>query len=137
MGCKYWWIRERVNPQFKKPYYIAYGKIPIKEALQLEKSIYGDNYMLRFESEIDYKVKLSKLRQNGFDVRNSFGLRDIQQAAGDFMVTNEDIFKMSDELRQIAKEILRDETGGLNKSQYWALRLRLIADVFASYIAKH
>ena len=35
--------------------------------------------------------------------------------------------KHSDELRQIAKDIVRTEAGGLHKSQYWGLRLRLIA----------
>ena len=36
--------------------------------------------------------------------------------------------KNSDELRHISKEIVREVAGGLKTSQYWGLRLRLIAD---------
>ena len=33
----------------------------------------------------------------------------------------------SDELRKIAKDIVKTEAGGLKNSQYWGLRLRWIA----------
>ena len=33
-----------------------------------------------------------------------------------------------DELRKIAKDILKKIGGNLNDQQYWALRLRIIAD---------
>ncbi len=36
--------------------------------------------------------------------------------------------KPADELRHISKEIVRSMAGGLETSQYWGLRLRLIAD---------
>jgi len=38
------------------------------------------------------------------------------------------IMRNSDELRNISKEIVNTEAGGLKASQYWGLRLRLIAD---------
>jgi len=34
----------------------------------------------------------------------------------------------SDELRDIAKEVVRSQAGGLRKSQYWGFRLQLIAE---------
>ncbi len=38
----------------------------------------------------------------------------------------------SKELRMIADDIVKTEAGGLNNSQYWGLRLRLIADILES-----
>ena len=36
----------------------------------------------------------------------------------------------SKELRTIADDIVKTEAGGLDNSQYWGLRLRVIADIF-------
>ncbi len=38
----------------------------------------------------------------------------------------------SKELRMIADDIVKTEAGGLDNSQYWGLRLRLIADILES-----
>ncbi len=38
----------------------------------------------------------------------------------------------SKELRTIADDIVRTEAGGLDNSQYWGLRLRVVADILES-----
>ncbi len=38
----------------------------------------------------------------------------------------------SKELRTIADDIVRTEAGGLGNSQYWGLRLRVVADILES-----
>ncbi len=38
----------------------------------------------------------------------------------------------SKELRIIADDIVKTEAGGLDNSQYWGLRLRLLADILES-----
>ena len=42
------------------------------------------------------------------------------------------LFDSAYELRNIAKEVVRKEAEGLEESQYWGLRLRLIADKISS-----
>ena len=54
MAGKYWWIKERDNPQFKKPYFIAYGRITVADAKKLEAPLYGRNYMHKFKTEAEY-----------------------------------------------------------------------------------
>ena len=69
MGKKSYWIKERHNPQFEKPYYTACGQLTIKEAKSMENSLYGSNYMLRFHTKDSYVKKILQLRKNGFSVR--------------------------------------------------------------------
>ena len=38
----------------------------------------------------------------------------------------------SKELRLIADDIVKTEAGGLNNSQYWGMRLRVLADILES-----
>ncbi len=38
----------------------------------------------------------------------------------------------SKELRLIAADIVKTEAGGLNNSQYWGMRLRVLADILES-----
>ena len=38
----------------------------------------------------------------------------------------------SEELRKIAMDIVKNKVGGLHKSQYWGLRLKIIADMIDS-----
>jgi hypothetical protein len=61
---KPWWIQERRNPQLKT-YYVALGRLGIMEAKCQEASLYGDNYMLRFDSEAEYRAKLDELLRSG------------------------------------------------------------------------
>jgi hypothetical protein len=60
MKPKYFWIKERHNPQLGVRYK-ACGMLPIKKAMAMEESLYGTNYMLRFASEDEYKAKCIEL----------------------------------------------------------------------------
>lgn len=59
--CKYWCIKERHNPQFYKPYYVALGNIPMSEIRRWERPLYGHNVILKFESEAEYEKKKAEL----------------------------------------------------------------------------
>lgn len=65
MAGKYYWLKERHNPQLKNPYWVAYGKITTKEAKAKESSLYGTNYMHNFSTKEDYENKIEELRKNG------------------------------------------------------------------------
>lgn len=67
---KLFYIKERINPQFKKPYYVAKGQLTKKEAKRLEETLYGYNYVLSFETKEEYIAKITELIKNGFSVRN-------------------------------------------------------------------
>jgi len=70
MACKYFWIKERHNSQLGV-YYVAYGNtLSVKDANAMESgSLYGDNYMHRFDTEEDYKKELERLRCAGKRIR--------------------------------------------------------------------
>jgi hypothetical protein len=59
-----YYIKERHNPQLGV-YYVAYGQIPAKQAKEYESSLYGTNYMLKFNTEKEYRSKLQELSENG------------------------------------------------------------------------
>ena len=65
MARNYWWIKERHNPQFKKPYFILSGQMTIKEAKQMENPIYGENYMHKFSTKKEYEKRIQELRSSG------------------------------------------------------------------------
>lgn len=48
MAPKYYWIKERHNPQLGI-YFIGYGQISSKKAKPMENSLYGMNCMIQFE----------------------------------------------------------------------------------------
>lgn len=58
---KKYWIKERYNPQFKEPYYVGMGQLSVREARKHEKTIYGENTMLSFDTEAEYKEKINQL----------------------------------------------------------------------------
>ena len=64
MKAKYYWIKERHNPQLGT-YYTAYGRLPFKEAMAHEKSIYGSNTMHKYATEDEYLNALVALRDRG------------------------------------------------------------------------
>lgn len=65
MAAKYFWIKERDNPQLGT-YYVAMGQISVKEAQKYErKSLYGSNIMHRFVSKEAYEKRLSELKAKG------------------------------------------------------------------------
>lgn len=67
MVAKLWYIKERHNPQ-SGIYYVAQGRLSKTEAKRREDSLYGYNYMLCFNSEVDYEAELARLRKLGKQV---------------------------------------------------------------------
>lgn len=64
-----YWIKERYNPQLGT-YYVACGQMSKTAARRMEtRSLYGDNVMLRFETEDAYKSKLDALSKAGEKVQ--------------------------------------------------------------------
>jgi len=63
-----YWIKERHNPQFDKPYYSACGQLSKREARSKEGSLYGFNTMLEFSTEEEYNRALEKFKADGYTV---------------------------------------------------------------------
>lgn len=61
-----YWIKERHNPQFDKPYYSACGQLSNREAARKEDSLYGHNVMLEYATEAEYTAAIEKLEADGF-----------------------------------------------------------------------
>jgi hypothetical protein len=64
-----YWIKERHNPQFDKPYYMAKGQLTKAAAKRMEDSLYGFNVMLEYPTKKAYEEALIDLRSKGFAVR--------------------------------------------------------------------
>jgi hypothetical protein len=58
MKGKFWYIKERHNPQLEI-YYVPLGNISQKEAKKHEKTPYGYNVILRFDTKEEYLKKLN------------------------------------------------------------------------------
>lgn len=67
--AKQYYIGERHNPQFNKPYYRAYGQLGKTAAKQKEKSVYGSMALTGYATEGEYLQKIADLRAAGFSVR--------------------------------------------------------------------
>lgn len=65
---KKWYIKERHNPQLGI-YYVPMGQRTKTEAKAYERSIYGDNYMLSFDTQKEYESKLQDLKAQGEKVQ--------------------------------------------------------------------
>lgn len=66
--AKQFYIKERHNPQFKQPYYVACGQLSKKEAKAAENTIYGYNNMIAFQSKEEYEKAIEKYKADGFNV---------------------------------------------------------------------
>ena len=65
MTGKYYWIKERHNPQLGV-YYKLYGRgLTVKEAKSMGSSLYGFNYMLKYKTEAEYNNAIEKLKARG------------------------------------------------------------------------
>ncbi len=60
-----YWIKERHNPQYDKPYYVACGKLSEKFSKRQAKSLYGFNVMRSFDSKDKYEAEIQKLKSEG------------------------------------------------------------------------
>ena len=69
MKTKLFYLKERHNPQFKKPYYVREGQLSKTAAKKKEKSLYGDNYMLSYNTEKEYNDAIEKLTADGYSVQ--------------------------------------------------------------------
>ena len=67
---KYYWINERHNPQIGI-YYIAYGRISTAEAKKKEQSIYGQNYLHKFNTKKEYLFKIKEIEQTGVRIKRA------------------------------------------------------------------
>ncbi|RPJ29425.1 MAG: hypothetical protein EHM33_00840 [Chloroflexi bacterium] len=65
---KSYWIKERHNPQFDKPYYTACGQLSKRAADKKSDSLYGNNVMLEYPSLEEYNKALAELKANGYTV---------------------------------------------------------------------
>ena len=65
---KLFYIGERVNPQFKKSYYVAYGQLSKTAAREKENCVYGSMYMTAYETESEYNEVIENLKTEGFRV---------------------------------------------------------------------
>lgn len=63
-----YWIKERHNPQFDKPYYVTYGQMTKAEAYKKEDTRYGTNYMLEYKTEAAYLAAAEQFKKDGFRV---------------------------------------------------------------------
>lgn len=64
-----YWIKERHNPQFDKPYYSACGQLTYSKARRMQEgALYGHNVMLEYKTEAEYNAALEKFQADGFTV---------------------------------------------------------------------
>lgn len=59
--AKKFYLKERHNPQLKNPYYFACGQLTKKEAKDKEKTVYGLNIMIAYETEKEYNDAIQML----------------------------------------------------------------------------
>lgn len=64
MPGKFWWLKERYNPQLGT-YYVKCGRISIAYAKAIGKALYGENTMHKFESEEEYLAEIDRLKKSG------------------------------------------------------------------------
>lgn len=69
-GLKYY-IAERHNPQFDKPYYRAKGQMTKADARKAEDCLYGSVYMIEFPNEEAYRAQIKELLSTGFRVNGA------------------------------------------------------------------
>lgn len=59
---KYYWIKERYNPQIGT-YYVAYGNTyTVKDAKKAERPLYGQNIMHKFNTKEEYNEEIRRLK---------------------------------------------------------------------------
>lgn len=62
------YLGERHNPQFSKPYYVSYGKLSKKDAKKKEESLYGSMYLTAFDTLTELDLEVQKKREAGYTV---------------------------------------------------------------------
>ena len=64
MAAKPYWIKQRYNPQIGT-YYVACGRLGVREAKKKEGSLYGSNTMLRYETVEEYQAACAEFGVSG------------------------------------------------------------------------
>ena len=75
---KLFYIGERINPQFAKSYYIAYGQLTKKEALKKEDCIYGEIYLTGYNTKAEYNAERKNYAMMGLVLLTMRKLIDIK-----------------------------------------------------------
>lgn len=57
---KSYWIKERHNPQFDTPYYVACGQLSKSEAKRKGSPLYGSINMLEYKTRAEYLQAMCK-----------------------------------------------------------------------------
>ena len=65
---KLFYIGERSKQQFAKSYYVAYGQLTKKDALEKGKCVYGEMYLTSYNTKEEYVAAKEKLCNDGFRV---------------------------------------------------------------------
>ena len=63
-----YYIGERHNPQFPKPYYKMYGQLYKKEVKAKENCLYGSMRLTGYATEEEYLDAIKQLREAGYSV---------------------------------------------------------------------
>jgi hypothetical protein len=71
---KLFYIGERQNPQFQKPYYVNYGFLSKTEANEKEKCSYGSMYLMSYETAEEAQLAINKLKDEGFRIKVNISL---------------------------------------------------------------
>ena len=67
---KKFYIKERFNPQFDKPYYVLLGQRTKKDISKMGESIHGQNNILTYDTEVEYDEAIKKLKADGLHIHN-------------------------------------------------------------------
>ena len=62
------YIGERHNPQFKKPYYKLYSQPSKKDAKSKENCAYGSMYLTSYNTVEEYNATIVNLRDSGYSI---------------------------------------------------------------------
>lgn len=65
---KLFYIGQRINPQFSKPYYNSYGQLTKTEAKKKEDCLYGSIILTSFDNVVDYENDIIRIKSEGFKV---------------------------------------------------------------------
>jgi len=68
IAAKLFYIGRRDNPQFSKPYYVAYGQLSKSDVKNKENSLYGSMSLQGYATEQEYNTEIERLKTDGFRV---------------------------------------------------------------------
>ena len=65
---KLFYLGRRYNPQFNKPYYVAYGQLSKADVKRKENCIYGSMTLTGYETQDAYNAAIAEHESNGLRV---------------------------------------------------------------------